>query len=165
MRELRPGLIALLLALLGLVIQATLFRRFDWLTPDLVVLVVCVAALTLTATAELLLGFFAGALVDVSIASSVLGLRSFTYTVVAYLAIRSKSSAESGFLAVGVWVAVLTLISVVVLLVVGITFGQSGELGNQITRRLLQVPLSNFVVAALLAVPMTRLLQRSRDSI
>jgi hypothetical protein len=59
----------------------------------------------------------------------------------------------------------LTLISVVVLLVVGITFGQSGELGNQITRRLLQVPLSNFVVAALLAVPMTRLLQRSRDSI
>ena len=61
---------ALLLALVGLVIQATLFRRFDWLTPDLVVLVVCVSALTLAPIAELLLGFFAGALVDVSIASS-----------------------------------------------------------------------------------------------
>ncbi|MGI8513554.1 MAG: rod shape-determining protein MreD, partial [Acidimicrobiia bacterium] len=108
MRRFRSGLIALLLALIGLVIQSTLFRRFDWLTPDLVVLVVCVAALTLVPTVELMLGFLSGALVDVSIANSVLGLRSFTYTVVAYLAIRSKESAESGFLAVGVWVAVLT---------------------------------------------------------
>jgi len=164
MRSFRPGLIALLLALVGLVIQATLFRRFDWLTPDLVVLVVCVAALTLIPTIELVLGFLAGVLVDLSIASSVLGLRSFTYTVVAYLAIRSKESAESGFLAVGVWVAVLTLISVVVLLVVGITFGQSSELGTQITRRLLQVPLSNLVFGALLAIPITRLLQRSRGA-
>ena len=165
MREFRPGLIAFLLALVGLVIQATLFRRFEWFTPDLVVLVVCVAALTLTATAELLLGFFAGALVDVSIASSVLGLRSLTYTVVAYLAIRSRESAESGFLAVGVWVAVLSLISVVVLLLVGITFGQSGELGSQMARRLVQVPLSNLVLAAVLSVPITRVLQRSRSSL
>ena len=165
MRELRPGLVALILALVGLVIQATLFRRFDWVTPDLVVLVVCLAALTLASTAELLLGFLAGALVDVSLASSVLGLRSLTYTVVAYLAIRSKRSAESGFLAVGVWVGVLTLISVVVLLVVGITFGQSDELGTQVTRRLLQVPVSNLVFGALLAVPVTRLLQKSRGSL
>ena len=164
MRDLRPGLTAFLIALIGLVIQSTLFRRFDWFTPDLVVLVVCIAAFTLASTAELLLGFFAGALVDVSIASSVLGLRSFTYTVVAYLAIRSRESAETGFLAVGVWVGVLTLISVVVLLVVGITFGQSNELGTQVGRRLLQVPLSNLVLAALVSVPMTRLLQRSRGT-
>ena len=164
MRDLRPGLTAFLLALVGLVIQSTLFRRFDWFTPDLVVLVVCIAAFTLASTAELLLGFLAGALVDVSIASSVLGLRSFTYTVVAYLAIRSRESAETGFLAVGVWVGVLTLISVVVLLVVGITFGQSNELGTQVNRRLLQVPLSNLVLAALVSVPMTRLLQRSRGT-
>lgn len=165
MREIRPGLMALLLALVGLVIQATLFRRFDWLTPDLVVLVVCVSALTLAPIAELLLGFFAGALVDVSIASSVLGLRSFTYTVVAFLAIRSRETADSGFLAVGIWVGVLTLISVVVLLVVGITFGQSGELGTQVTRRLIQVPLSNLLGAALLAIPITRVLQKSRGSL
>lgn len=164
MRDLRPSLTAFLLALVGLVIQSTLFRRFDWFTPDLVVLVVCIAAFTLASTAELLLGFLAGALVDVSIASSVLGLRSFTYTVVAYLAIRSRESAETGFLAVGVWVGVLTLISVVVLLVVGITFGQSNELGTQVSRRLLQVPLSNLVLAALVSVPMTRLLQRSRGT-
>ena len=97
MRELRPGLVAFLLALVGLVIQATLFRRFDWVTPDLVVLVVCLAALTLASTAELFLGFLAGALVDVSLASSVLGLRSLTYTVVAYLAIRSKDPQNRAF--------------------------------------------------------------------
>ena len=57
------------------------------------------------------------------------------------------------------------MISVVVLLVVGITFGQSDELGTQVSRRLLQVPLSNLVFGALLAVPVTRLLQKSRGSL
>ncbi len=162
MRGVRPAVAALVLAVLGLVIQATVFRRFNWLTPDLVVLVVCLAGLTLSSTGALWVGFLAGALVDLSIASSVLGLRALVYTVVAFLAVRSRSRAESGVVATGVWIALLTLVSVVLLLVVGITFGQSGELGSRIFRRLIQVPASNFLIGTVLAVPLTRLLQRAR---
>ena len=162
MRGNRPIIVALLLALVGLVIQSTLFRRFNWLTPDLVVLVVCVSALSLHPSAALLVGFLSGTMVDLSIASSVLGLRSLVYTVVAYLAIRTRSRAESGFLAAGLWMGLLTAASVVLLLVVGITFGQSGELGAHIVPRLLQVPLSNFLIGSLLAMPLTRLLQPRR---
>lgn len=162
MRGIRPVVAALLMALLGLVIQSTLFRRFNWLTPDLVVVVVCMAGFTLSPNAALWVGFGAGALVDLSIASSVLGLRALVYTVVAFLAIRTRGRAESGFLVTGLWIAVLSLISVLLLLVVGITFGQSGELGGQIVERVLQVPISNFVIGALVAVPLGRLLQRSR---
>lgn len=165
MRGSRPILLALLLALLGLVIQATLFRRFNWLTPDLVVLVVCASALTLQPSAALLVGFLAGAMVDLSIASSVLGLRSLVYTVVAYLAVRTRARADSGFLATGIWIGLLTAASVAILLVVGITFGQSGELGSHIVPRLVQVPLSNFLIGSLLAAPLTRLLQPGRGVI
>jgi cell shape-determining protein MreD len=127
-----------------------------------VVLVVCLAGLSLSSTGALWVGFLAGALVDLSIASSVLGLRALVYTVVAYLAVRTRARAESGVFATGVWIALLTLVSVVLLLVVGITFGQSGELGSRIGSRLVQVPASNFLIGTLLAVPLARLLQRAR---
>jgi rod shape-determining protein MreD len=159
MRGIRPLAITTLLAVVALVIQATLFRRFDVLTPDLVVLVVILAAISLMPSITLIAGFLAGTLVDVSVASSVLGLRSLTYTVVAYLAIRTRDRADSGTLAVGIWSALLTLVSVVVLLVVGVLFDQSGELGGQILRRIIQVPISNFVFATLLAAPISRLLR------
>ena len=162
MRGSRSVVLALVMALVGLIVQATLFRRFSWLTPDLVVLVVCTSALTLHPTSALLVGFLAGAMVDLSIASSVLGLRALVYTVVAYFAVRTRTRAESGFLAAGIWIALLTAASVVLLLVVGITFGQSGELGSQIVPRLIQVPLSNFLIGSLLAIPLTRLLQTGR---
>ncbi|MGQ0847509.1 MAG: rod shape-determining protein MreD [Actinomycetota bacterium] len=158
MRGLRPILITLMLAVLGLVIQATLFRRFTWLTPDLVVLVVILAAISLPPAGALVAGFLAGAVVDISVASSVLGLRSLTYTVVAYLAIRTRERTDLGIFAVGLWAGILSLVSVVVLLVVGILFGQSAELGDRMLRRLIQVPVANLVVGLLLAVPITRLL-------
>jgi rod shape-determining protein MreD len=159
MRGVRPLVITTVLGILALVIQATLFRRLDWVTPDLVVLVVILAAISLSPSTALVAGFLAGTLVDVSVASSVLGLRSLTYTVVAYLAIRTRDRADSGTLAVGIWSALLTLVSVVVLLTVGFLFGQSGELGGQILRRIIQVPISNLVFATLLTAPITRVLR------
>jgi len=144
---------------LGLVLQATLFRRFTWLVPDLVVLVVILATLSLRAEVALVIGFLAGALVDVSLASSVLGLRALIYTVVAYIALRTRRRADSGPLAVGVWAGFLTLVSVALVVVVGVLFGQSAELGDAMLRRFIEVPITNAVCAALLAIPVTRLLQ------
>lgn len=155
----RPVLITLGLAVAGLVLQATLFRRFTWLVPDLVVLVVILATLSLRAEVALVIGFLSGALVDVSLASTVLGLRALIYTVVAYLAVRTRRRADSGPLAVGIWVGLLTLVSVVLLVVVGVLFGQSAELGDAMLRRFLEVPITNAVCAALLVGPVTRLLE------
>jgi rod shape-determining protein MreD len=159
MRTPRAVLLTLALAVAALVIQATLFRRFTWLVPDLVVLVVILSVLSLRPEVALVIGFVAGGLVDVSLASTVLGLRALTYTVVAFTAIRTRHRADSGPIAVGAWAGVLTLMSVALFLVVGVLFGQSAELGGQMLRRLIAVPLTNAVCGALLAVPMTRLLQ------
>ncbi|HEY7565334.1 MAG TPA: rod shape-determining protein MreD [Acidimicrobiia bacterium] len=161
MRGARPVLLTLGLAIVALVIQATLFRRFHWLVPDLVVLVVILSSLTLRPEAALLAGFLAGAVVDVSLGSSLLGLRALTYTVVAFLASRSRQRADAGPLAVAVWAGGLTLAAVTVLLLVGLLFGQSAELGGQMLRRLILVPLSNALLAALLAGPLTRSLERA----
>ena len=159
MRSPRPVLITLGLAVFGLILQSTLFRRFTWLVPDLVVLVVILATLSLRAEVALVIGFLAGALVDVSLSSSVLGLRALIYTVVAYLALRTRQRADSGPLAVGIWAGFLTLVSVALVVVVGVLFGQSAELGDAMLRRFIEVPITNAVCAALLAVPVTRLLQ------
>jgi rod shape-determining protein MreD len=129
------------------------------LVPDLVVLVVILATLSLRAEASLVIGFLAGALVDVSLASSVLGLRALIYTIVAYVALRTRHRAESGRLAVGLWAGFLTLVSVALVIVVGVLFGQSAELGDAMVRRFIEVPITNAVCAALLAVPITRILQ------
>ena len=155
----RPVLITLGLAVAGLVLQATLFRRFTWLVPDLVVLIVILATLSLRAEVALVIGFLSGALVDVSLASTVLGLRALIYTVVAYLAVRTRRRADSGPVAVGIWAGLLTLVSVVLLVVVGVLFGQSAELGDAMLRRFLEVPITNAVCAALLVGPVTRLLE------
>jgi rod shape-determining protein MreD len=129
------------------------------LVPDLVVLVVILATLSLRAEVALVIGFLAGALFDVSLASSVLGLRALVYTVVAYLAVRTRQRADSGPLAVGIWAGFLSLVSVALVVVVGVLFGQSAELGDAMLRRFIEVPITNAVCAALLAVPVTRLLQ------
>ena len=143
----------------GLILQATLFRRFTWLVPDLVVLVVILATLSLRAEIALVIGFLSGALFDVSLASSVLGLRALVYTVVAYLAVRTRQRADSGPLAVGIWAGLLSLVSVALVVVVGVLFGQSAELGDAMLRRFIEVPITNAVSAALLVIPVTRLMQ------
>lgn len=159
MRGPRAALITLGLCVVALVIQATVFRRFQLVTPDLVVVVVILASLSLRPEAALVMGFVAGLLVDISVGTTVLGLRALTYTAVAFLATRTRHRADSGPVAAGIWVGLLSLVAVAFFLLVGILFGQSAELGGQMLRRLVQVPLANLVAAILFAVPITRLLQ------
>ncbi len=159
MGSVRGLLISLGLAILALIVQATLFRRFEFVTPDLVVVVVILGSLNLRPELALVAGFIAGLLVDVSVGTTVLGLRALTYTAIAFIAIQTRSRADSSPLAVGVWAGLLTLVSVAFFLMVGVLFGQSAELGGQVFRRLVQVPLANVVAAGILAVPITRLYQ------
>jgi rod shape-determining protein MreD len=161
MRGARAALVTFVLAVGALVIQATVFRRFQVITPDLVAVVVILSSLSLRAELALVMGFVSGLLVDVSVGTTVLGLRALTYTAVAFLAVRTRNRADSGPVAAGVWVGLLSLVAVGFFLLVGILFGQSAELGSQMLRRLVQVPLANLVAAMIFAVPVTTLLQSS----
>jgi rod shape-determining protein MreD len=135
-----------------------MFRRIQTVAPDLVLLVVIVAALKLAPQAALLLAFVAGLIVDLSVANTVLGLRATTYTSVAYLAIRTSHRTSIGGLAVGAWAGLLTLAARALFLLLGTLFGLSSVIGGQLVRQLVLVPITNAVLGGLLAAPIERAL-------
>jgi rod shape-determining protein MreD len=160
MRRFRVLFVSAGLVLAGLVLQTTVFRRIQILAPDLVLLVVIIAALKLGPEAALLLGFGAGLIVDLSVANTVLGLRAITYTTAAFLAIRTRHRTSIGGPVVGAWIGLLTLAARALFLLLGTLFGQSSVIGGQLVRQLALVPITNAVLGGLLAVPIGRALGR-----
>lgn len=158
--RLRPVLVIGLLILLTVVLQTTLFTQTRVFTPDLVLLLVILLTLT-RIRPELVLGlaFLSGLTVDL-VGSAVLGLRAMVFTIVAYLAIRTRERAESGRIFTGIWAGLLSLAGVVVLILVGTLFGQTVLLGEGITNRLILVPLSNLILAMIFAPLFVRLVDR-----
>jgi rod shape-determining protein MreD len=146
--------------LVAIVLQTTLFSQTDFFTPDLVMLVVILLCLT-KIRPELLLGvaFLAGLAVDL-LGSSVLGLRAIVFTVVAYLAIRTKDRADIGRIVTGIWAGLVTLAGVVLLIVVGTLFGQTVLLGEGLVERLFLVPLTNLLFALIFAPTFVRIVDR-----
>ena len=144
------GLTVALLLLFAVVIQTTLFGQIRFISPDLVMLVVILLALT-RIRPELVIGtaFLAGLLVDL-LGSSLLGLRAVVFTTVAYIALRTRERAEIGRYATALWAGILTLIGVLLLVLIGTLFGQTSLLGPDVASRLLVVPLANLVLAGLL---------------
>lgn len=137
--------------LLAVLLQTTLFGRLELITPDLVMLVVIMLAMTrIRAEAILGLAFLAGLIVDL-LGSSLLGLRAMVFTSVAYVAIRTRERAEVGRLATALWAGALSLMGIVLLVVIGTIFGQTSLLGEGTLSLILLVPLANLVLAALIA--------------
>jgi rod shape-determining protein MreD len=139
-----------MILLFALVIQTTLFGQIRFISPDLVMLVAILLALT-RIRPELVIGtaFLAGLLVDL-LGSSLLGLRAVVFTTVAYIALRTRERAEIGRYATALWAGILTLIGVILLVLIGTLFGQTSLLGPDVASRLLVVPLANLVLAGLL---------------
>jgi rod shape-determining protein MreD len=146
--------------LIAVVLQTTLFSQTEPFTPDLVMLVVIMLCLT-RIRPEVLLGvaFAAGLSVDL-LGSAVLGLRAIVFTVVAYLAIRTKERADIGRIVTGLWAGLMTLAGVVLLLVVGTLFGQTVLLGEGVVDRLFLVPLTNLIIALIVTPVFVRLVDR-----
>lgn len=144
------GLTVALILLFAVVIQTTLFGQIRFVSPDLVMLVVILLALT-RIRPELVIGtaFLAGLLVDL-LGSSLLGLRAVVFTTVAYIALRTRERAEIGRYATALWAGILTLIGVLLLVLIGTLFGQTSLLGSDVASRLLVVPLANLFLAGLL---------------
>ncbi len=146
-----------LVVLTAIVLQTTFFGRVRIITPDLVLLVSIVLALT-RIRPEIVLGvaFLSGLAVDL-IGSSLLGLRAIVFTAAAYLAIRTRERADIGRIATALWAGIITLAGVLLLVLLGTLFGQSTLLGEHVFSRLLSVPLANTLLAFLLAPLIVRL--------
>ncbi len=164
MRGRTPLLIGLVI-LLAVIIQTTLFGRLRIVTPDLVMLIGILLALTrLRSEAVLGIAFLSGLIIDL-LGASLIGLRAVVYMAVAYIAIRTRERAELGRVTIAIWAGILTLVGVVLLILIGTLFGQGTLLGDDAFSRMILVPLANLVVAALVAPTFVRLVDRDRTAL
>lgn len=152
----RTVVAVVLIVAIAIVLQTTLFGRVRVITPDLVLLVSTLLALT-RIRPELVLGiaFLSGLAVDL-LGSSLLGLRAIVFTATAYAAIRTRERADIGRIATAIWAGLLTLFGVVLLVLIGILFGESTILGEHVATRLLTVPVANAILAYLIAPTLVR---------
>jgi hypothetical protein len=82
------------------------------------------------------------------------------FTIVAYLALRTRERADIGRIVTAVWAGLLSLAGVVLLILVGTLFSQTVILGDGVVDLLLLVPLSNAILAWLFAPLVVRLVDR-----
>lgn len=149
--RLPKSLIVAAIIITAIVAQTTLFGQIEVITPDLVMLTAILLALTkLRPEAILGVAFISGLIVDL-IGSSLTGLRAVVFTIVAYLAWRTRDRASIGRPAMAIWAGVHTLIGVVLFVLVGTLFGQTNLLGPDVGIQVLVVPLANTLVAGLIA--------------
>ncbi|MGD2044261.1 MAG: rod shape-determining protein MreD [Acidimicrobiia bacterium] len=158
--RLRSFLVISSLLLVAIVLQTTLFSQTNVFVPDLVLLVVIVLAMTrLRPEAVLGIAFVGGLAVDL-LGSSLLGLRAMVFTIVAYVALRTRERADLGRIVTALWVGLLTFGGAVLLLTVGTLFGQTVLLGDRVVDLLVFVPLANIVLAWAFAPLIVRLVDR-----
>lgn len=162
--RLPKGLIVATLILVAVIVQTTLFGQLDLITPDLVMLVAILLALT-RIRPELILavGFAAGLVVDL-LSSSLTGLRAVVFTLVTYLALRTRERASIGRPAMALWAGLVTFVGVVLMVLVGTLFGQTNLLGPDVETRLIVVPLANMLVAGLIAPVFVRLIDGDKTA-
>ena len=161
----RTALIIGLTVLIVVLVQTTLFGRLQVVTPDLVMLVGILLALTRVRTeAVLAIAFLSGLIMDL-LGASLIGLRAVVYTTIAYVAIRTKERAELGRVTIAIWAGLLTLLGVVLLLLLGTLFGQVALVGEEGVSVMVLVPLANTALAALLAPTFVRWVDRDRTAL
>ncbi|HLT96784.1 MAG TPA: rod shape-determining protein MreD [Acidimicrobiia bacterium] len=149
---------ALLSLVVAVVLQTTLFVRFRIFTPDLVLLLSILFAITdMRREGVLVMAFTGGLIVDL-LSSNLLGLRAAVFSVIAFLAVRTVHRVDIGPVAVAIWAGLLTLVGVVLFLLLGTLFGQGGLVATDLGRRLVFVPLSNLVVSFAVAPLLNRLI-------
>lgn len=150
----------------AIVLETTVFGRLNigGVAPDVVMLVVILLPLRYRPETALLLAFTSGLALD-ALGSAALGLRAFTLTVVAFIAIRTRERADYSPLAAAVWVMLLTFVGVVLLWLVGTLTAQLRFGGGEALRHILLVPLFTFVVALAIWPILGRLIEPVRRSL
>lgn len=158
--RIRPVFVIIALLFVCVVLQTTLFSQTKWFVPDLVMLAVMLLALTrIRPEAVLGTAFVAGLVVDL-LGSALLGLRAMVFTVVAYLALRTRERADIGRVITGLWAGALSFAGALLLYLVGTLFGQNLLLGDGVVDLLLLVPAGNAVLAWVFGPMVVRLIDR-----
>jgi rod shape-determining protein MreD len=122
--------IAVVAVAVALVLQVSVFPHVAWhgIVPNLCLLVVVGAALTINAPAAMVLGFVAGVALDlVPPADHVAGRWALALTVVAFLAARVRQDVKPTATAVVVTVAAASFIGTSIFALSGILLGESGS--------------------------------------
>lgn len=121
--------IAVVAIAVALVLQVSVFPYLAWhgIVPNLCLLVVVGAALTINAPAAMVLGFVAGVALDlVPPADHVAGRWALALTVVAFLAARVRQDVRPTATAVVATVAAASFIGTSIFALSGIVLGESG---------------------------------------
>lgn len=122
--------IAALAISVALILQVSLFPHFAWhgIVPNLCLLVVVAAALTINAPSAMLLGFAAGVALDlVPPADHVAGRWALALTVVAFLAARVRQDVKPTATAVIGTVAAASFVGTSIFALTGLLLGDSGS--------------------------------------
>ena len=121
-------LVAAVAVVVALVLQVSLFPHLAWqgIVPNLCLLVVVAAALTLDAPSALLLGFLAGVALDLAPpADHVAGRWALALTVVAFLAARVRQDVRPTAVAVVATVAAASFIGTSIFALTGLLLGDA----------------------------------------
>ena len=123
-------LVAAIAIAVALVLQVTVFPLFAWhgIVPNLCLLVVVGAALTINAPSAMVLGFAAGVALDlVPPADHVAGRWALALTVVAFLAARVRQDVKPTASAVVVTVAAASFVGTSIFALTGLLLGEGGS--------------------------------------
>jgi rod shape-determining protein MreD len=124
------ALIALLAIAVALILQVSLFPHFAWhgIVPNLCLLVVVGAALTINAPSAMVLGFAAGVALDLAPpADHVAGRWALALTVVAFLAARVRQDVKPTATAVVGTVAAASFAGTSIFALTGLLLGENGS--------------------------------------
>ena len=132
----------------AVVLQTSVMGRIQiaGVSPDLVMVVIAYGAFRIRDTGVLFLGFLGGLLLDAS-GTAVLGLWSFSMTLVAWGAMLTREQGGRGVSVNALRMLLLTLVGIVAHTVISIAFGEWSLALWEALRRITLTPVLNFLVA------------------
>lgn len=142
------GLAWLGAVLVAVVLQTSVMGRIQvaGVSPDLVTAVVAYAAFRIRDSGVLFLGFVGGLLLDVS-GTAVIGLWSFSLTLVAWGAMLTREEGGRGVLVNALRMLLLTLAGIVAHTVISVAFGEWSLVIWEGLRLIALTPVLNFLLA------------------
>lgn len=163
--RLRRVLVALLLVLVGVLLQTTVFHsvRPFGASPDMALLMVIGCVRWLDAEVGVVLGFIAGLLLDL-FGTAPLGLNALAFTLAAYMTARAGDRFYYGIHFALAAVVSISFVSLGAVALIGTLFGE-GTLGSPgVIRTLLLVPAYNMLLATVVLPGVGRMLVSSSQS-
>lgn len=154
--------IALILGIVAVILQTTVFNRYldpFGVAPDFVLLVVVAASYQLSEEAAMILGFSAGLLTDL-LGNTLLGVWALVLTVAGYTTVRIRYRVEGNTLLALASVFGLTVAGELLYAVMGTLFGQQVFSDVNAFKKVVLAAVYNLILAAAVLPLTARLLRR-----